>query len=92
MGPQDPQILAEHIYHSVGPSGPNKDYLLCLEAALDGLSPESGDGHITDLASRLRGVEKRLEPVPTPDQDLIDRELEKRDSRDVLEETEKRKL
>ncbi|RDL36641.1 Gamma-glutamylcyclotransferase [Venustampulla echinocandica] len=92
MGPQDPQKLAEHIYTSVGPSGPNKDYLLCLEAALDGLSPESGDGHITDLASRLRGIEKRLEPVPSPDQEAIERELEKRESIDGLEETEKRGL
>ena len=56
MGPQDPQALAEHIYKSVGPSGLNKDYLLSLESALDSLSPESGDGHITDLANRIRAT------------------------------------
>jgi cation transport protein ChaC len=58
MGPQDPQKLAEHIYRSVGPSGLNKDYLLSLETALDGLSPESGDGHIKDLAIRVRQLEQ----------------------------------
>lgn len=57
MGPQDPQELAEHIYRSKGPSGLNIDYLLGLEKALDELSPESGDGHIKDLANRVRAIE-----------------------------------
>jgi len=57
IGPQDPQKLAEHIWRSEGPSGLNKDYLLCLEQALDGLSAESEDGHIKDLADRLRAIE-----------------------------------
>jgi glutathione-specific gamma-glutamylcyclotransferase len=56
-GPQDPQALAELIYRSEGPSGLNKDYLLSLEKALDELSPESGDGHITDLSNRVRQLE-----------------------------------
>jgi len=51
-------MLAEHIYKSEGPSGLNKDYLLNLEIALDSLSPESGDGHIKDLATRLRKIEQ----------------------------------
>jgi glutathione-specific gamma-glutamylcyclotransferase len=55
-GPQDPQRLAEHIYRSHGPSGLNKDYLFSLEQALDELSPESGDAHVTDLADRVRGI------------------------------------
>lgn len=59
MGPQDPQLLAEHIYKSEGPSGLNKDYLLSLETSLDGLSAESGDGHVKDLAQRLRAFEKQ---------------------------------
>jgi len=58
MGPQNPQELAEHIHKSEGPSGLNKDYLLNLETALDGLSPESGDGHIKDLANRVRKIEQ----------------------------------
>ena len=55
-GPQDPQILAEHIYKSEGPSGPNKDYLLGLEKALDELSHDS-DVHVKDLADRVRAIE-----------------------------------
>jgi cation transport regulator ChaC len=90
MGPQDPQKLAEHIYRSVGPSGLNKDYLLSLEIALDGLSPESGDGHIKDLAIRVR----QLEQVGNVDATLatnvaIDHELKKVGSTDEQEETEK---
>ncbi|KAK3362894.1 ChaC-like protein-domain-containing protein [Lasiosphaeria hispida] len=54
VGPQDPQQLAEHIYHSHGPSGPNQEYLLGLEKALNELSLESGDEHVTDLSNRLR--------------------------------------
>lgn len=61
VGPQDPQQLAEHIYRSSGPSGPNRDYLWGLEAALDELSPESGDEHVTDLSNRLRAVAAREE-------------------------------
>ncbi|KXT14317.1 hypothetical protein AC579_8406 [Pseudocercospora musae] len=59
LGPQDPQALAEHIVKSRGPSGENKDYLYELEAALNGLSPESEDGHIRDLARRCREIEAR---------------------------------
>lgn len=56
VGPQDPQKLAEHIFHSKGPSGLNKDYLLNLDDALRDLAPESesGDVHIHDLAGRVR--------------------------------------
>ncbi|KAK0730635.1 ChaC-like protein-domain-containing protein [Lasiosphaeris hirsuta] len=54
VGPQDPQQLAEHIFQSHGPSGPNQEYLLRLEKALNELSPESGDEHVTDLSNRLR--------------------------------------
>lgn len=59
LGPQDPQALAEHIVKSRGPSGENKDYLYELEAALNNLSPESEDEHISDLAKRCRAVEAR---------------------------------
>ncbi|WYZ42914.1 hypothetical protein EsH8_VI_000613 [Colletotrichum jinshuiense] len=56
VGPQDPQALAAHIHKSRGPSGPNIDYLLGLEKALNELSPESGDVHVTDLSDRVRAV------------------------------------
>lgn len=94
VGPQDPQALAEHIYASEGPSGLNRDYLLELERALDELSPESGDAHVTDLSNRVREIERRvksgqvkvhapkpLEPVP--------HEFTKVHSVDEQEETEK---
>ncbi|GAB1311249.1 glutathione-specific gamma-glutamylcyclotransferase [Madurella fahalii] len=61
VGPQDPQALAEHIYRSEGPSGLNRDYLLGLEKALDELSPESGDEHVTDLSNRVRAIAAREE-------------------------------
>lgn len=57
MGPQEPQRLAEHIWKSEGPSGLNKDYLLALDKALDDLSSESGDGHVKDLAGRVRAID-----------------------------------
>jgi cation transport regulator ChaC len=60
-GPQDPQKLAEHISKSEGPSGLNRDYLLGLEKALNELSSESGDEHVTDLSNRLRDIEAKLE-------------------------------
>lgn len=63
VGPQPPQQLAEHIHRSIGPSGPNKDYLLSLEEALDSLSAESGDGHVKDLATRVRRLEKDVSGI-----------------------------
>lgn len=59
LGPQDPQALAEHIVKSRGPSGENIDYLFQLEEALNGLSTESGDEHISDLATRCREIQAR---------------------------------
>ncbi|KAG8428306.1 hypothetical protein J3459_004047 [Metarhizium acridum] len=50
VGPQDPQKLAQHILNSKGPSGLNKDYLYGLDTALNELSPDSGDYHVSDLA------------------------------------------
>lgn len=64
LGPQDPQALAEHIIISRGPSGENKDYLYQLEEALNGLSKESGDEHISDLARRCREIAAREEAKP----------------------------
>jgi len=56
LGPQDPQALAEHIVHSRGPSGENKDYLYQLDEALRGLSDESADEHVHDLTRRCREI------------------------------------
>jgi cation transport protein ChaC len=57
LGPQDPDALAEHILESKGPSGENKEYLYNLETALLGLSKDSEDAHISDLAGRCRALE-----------------------------------
>ncbi|KAG9238317.1 putative cation transport regulator-like protein 2 [Amylocarpus encephaloides] len=84
MGPQDPQKLAEHIYRSVGPSGPNIDYLLSLESALDSLSPESGDEHIKDLANRVRAVKDGVDSGQA-----LTRELSRSSGTNDQEETEK---
>lgn len=72
VGPQDPQKLAEHIFNSQGPSGLNKDYLLNLDVALQGLASGSSDVHISDLARRVRQLEsicedsaKVLNPTPS---------------------------
>jgi cation transport regulator ChaC len=94
VGPQDPQALAEHIYVSEGPSGLNRDYLLELEKALDDLSPESGDAHVTDLSNRLREIEQRVTSgeakvdVNGP-QEPVPHEFTKVSSVDEQEETEK---
>jgi cation transport protein ChaC len=91
VGPQPPQQLAEHIQKSIGPSGPNKDYLLSLEEALDGLSPDSGDDHVKDLATRVRNLEK--EASGAEDRAVngiaVANEPKKVGSRDEQEEMEK---
>lgn len=57
LGRQDPQIVAEHICRSRGPSGENVEYLLMLEQALKELGEASGDGHVQDLADRVRRIQ-----------------------------------
>jgi len=90
MGPQDPQKLAEHIYRSVGPSGPNIDYLLSLEVALDNLSSDSGDEHIKDLANRVRTIEKKIKGDKSHStSQAIDHERNNLGSTDEQEEVEK---
>ncbi|KIX01724.1 uncharacterized protein Z518_09450 [Rhinocladiella mackenziei CBS 650.93] len=56
LGALPPQMIAETINASIGPSGENRDYLLHLEQALNELSPDSRDEHITDLARRVRAL------------------------------------
>ncbi|KAK7426384.1 hypothetical protein QQZ08_007139 [Neonectria magnoliae] len=90
VGPQDPQELAEHIFHSQGPSGLNKDYLLCLDVALQDLAVDSGDIHISDLARRVRKLDKNCEDSakalnPTP----ADHKFRQEASTEEAEEIEK---
>ncbi|RYP81806.1 hypothetical protein DL769_001846 [Monosporascus sp. CRB-8-3] len=88
-GPQDPARLAEHIHRSAGPSGANRDYLFGLERALDELSPESGDAHVTDLAVRVRAIEARRGEGVVGGDEAASHEFKKVDSVDEQEETEK---
>lgn len=91
-GPQEPQSLAEHIYRSEGPSGLNKDYLLGLEGALNELSLESGDAHITDLSNRVRQIEARRQTEGSeisPPGELVSHQFIKVQNVDEQEETEK---
>ncbi|KAJ9130633.1 Gamma-glutamylcyclotransferase [Pleurostoma richardsiae] len=100
-GPQPVQTLAEHIYRSQGPSGLNQEYLLSLEHSLDELGPESGDGHVTDLANRVRvliqhGRKKRvadsdadLQSLPTAETAVAHHEFKEANSISEQEETEK---
>lgn len=77
LGPQDPQLLAEKITRSKGPSGENVEYLLMLEKALVELSDESGDDHVSDLASRCRAIlaERNInQPLVDEEQDTDGRE------------------
>jgi len=63
---------------------------LNLELALDSLSPESEDGHIKDLATRVRQIEQ---DANTNAQQVVaqavDHEFKKVRSTDEQEETEK---
>lgn len=91
MGPQEPQRLAEHIWKSEGPSGLNKDYLLALDKALEDLSSESGDGHVKDLASRVRAIDasKPAVHVKAVGNIAFGHELRKVGSTEEQEEVEK---
>ncbi|KAJ8118488.1 hypothetical protein ONZ43_g3979 [Nemania bipapillata] len=86
--------LAEHIQRSEGPSGLNRDYLLELEKALNELSPESGDVHVTDLSDRLREIERRIKVGEVKTEvnshsEHVSHEFAKVSSVDEQEETEK---
>ncbi|KAA1475387.1 ChaC-like protein [Dentipellis sp. KUC8613] len=57
IGSEPLDQLAERIWHSVGPSGRNKDYLYHLAAAVHKLAPESHDSHLYALETRLRALD-----------------------------------
>jgi len=47
-------IVAERIWRSVGPSGPNKEYLYRLAASIRELSPSSYDSHLFALDAKVK--------------------------------------
>lgn len=53
VGSEPLDDLARIIWSSVGPSGPNKDYMLNLASAVRELAPESHDSHLAALEVRL---------------------------------------
>lgn len=63
VGYESPDRLAEIIWRSVGPSGPNREYLFRLEEALAGVGmeggDEGGDEHVRDLAERVRALGRK---------------------------------
>ncbi|TLD12734.1 uncharacterized protein PgNI_04669 [Pyricularia grisea] len=87
VGPQDPQVLAEHIYRSEGPSGLNRDYLLSLDDALNQLGPESGDEHVADLSRRVRAMQ--AESAAQVDKSSQNADFHNVHSTEEQEETEK---
>ncbi|POR31978.1 Putative glutathione-specific gamma-glutamylcyclotransferase 2 [Tolypocladium paradoxum] len=90
VGPQDPQKLAHHILASRGPSGPNNEYLYNLDTALNGLSPESGDVHVGDLAGRVRALERTGSNAPeTPQKPSAETHFRRQSSTTEAEEIEK---
>lgn len=59
LGDASPKELAKHIARSHGPSGPNREYLLKLEASLKTLGAH--DQHVFDIADALRELESERE-------------------------------
>lgn len=57
LGPASMAQMAAHIHQSAGPSGPNRDYLLALAAALREMAVE--DDHVHALEAELL---KRMTP------------------------------
>ncbi|KAL1692213.1 ChaC-like protein [Schizophyllum commune] len=68
VGSEPLDDLAHRIYTSVGPSGPNKEYLYRLADAVRELSPSSHDSHLfvleaSDFESDLRTKSHRLTTI-----------------------------
>ncbi|KAK0448444.1 ChaC-like protein [Desarmillaria tabescens] len=57
IGAEPLPILAETIWKSIGPSGPNKDYLYNLASAVRELSPASHDSHLFALEEIVRSLD-----------------------------------
>jgi len=50
--------LTDTIWHAVGLSGPNKDYVYNLAAAIRSLAPEAYDSHLFALEAGLRELDR----------------------------------
>lgn len=73
----------------MGPSGLNKDYLLELDVALSTLADESEDHHISDLARRVRELERSSKnSVKSQPPKAVDHEFKQGHSTEEAEEIE----
>jgi len=52
------RALTDTIWRAVGPSGPNKDYVYNLAAAIRALAPEAHDSHLFALEAGLRELDR----------------------------------
>ncbi|KZV75229.1 ChaC-like protein [Peniophora sp. CONT] len=57
VGSEPLDDLAKTIWSSVGPSGPNKEYMLNLASAVRELAPESHDSHLAALEERIHALD-----------------------------------
>ncbi|CAA7266426.1 unnamed protein product [Cyclocybe aegerita] len=72
IGSEPLDSLAYTIWKTIGPSGPNKDYLFKLAESVRELSPDSYDSHLFALEEHVKKLEQehsshsniRLESVP----------------------------
>ena len=60
LGPAPVKDIAHQIYHSIGPSGANKDYLLNLAVALRTIAPQAEDDHLFALEKEVIALEASL--------------------------------
>ncbi|KAF9475343.1 ChaC-like protein [Pholiota conissans] len=58
IGSEPLEVLGRTIWKSVGPSGPNKEYLYQLVESVRRLSPNSYDSHLYALEGIVRGLDQ----------------------------------
>lgn len=64
VGPAPLEEMAGQIHRSVGPSGPNKEYLYNLADAMRDIAPEATDEHLYELEAAVRALDVGAEDPP----------------------------
>nr|CAH7759424.1 unnamed protein product [Callosobruchus chinensis] len=59
-GPAELNEIAKQIFKSIGPSGPNVDYVCNLAKAMRGLFPDVHDEHLFDLEKIILDLSKNI--------------------------------